>query len=212
MIMTPSNTARIFLALWPTAAERCALADWQVKLKDLGRVMRPETLHATLLFIGEVEVDRLEALKLAVEEISATRFELCFDEARYWQHNHIIYAAPRFVPPALQQLVGMLEHHLIMHRFRFAGPHPNLTPEGEGTIVPSHFGQKSDFDKRQIERGAMHSFREYKPHVTLLRNACWGEEPLPAMPSVRWHIKDFVLVQSLGGGVGYRELARFPLC
>ncbi len=174
MMMTPSNTVRIFLALWPTAAERCALADWQVKLKDLGRVMRPETLHATLLFIGEVDVDRLEALKLAAEEVSATRFELCFDEARYWGHNHIIYAAPRFVPPALQQLVGKLEHHLIMHRF--------------------------SFDQY-----------EYKPHVTLLRNACWGEEPLPAMPPVRWHIKDFVLVQSRGGGVGYRELARFPL-
>ena len=58
----------------------------------------------------------------------------------------------------------------------------------------------------------MHGFdfdrREYKPHVTLLRNArC--DDPLPKMPVVRWHVNDFAMVQ--GGGPNYQVLARFPL-
>lgn len=115
------DTARIFFALWPTGAERRALAAWQATLKDLcgGRLMAPATLHNTLVFLGEVELARLEALKLAAEEVTAARFELCFDQARYWGHNHILYAAPGVVPPQLVQLVGELERHLIAHRFKF---------------------------------------------------------------------------------------------
>ena len=115
------STARIFFALWPADAERGGLAAWQARLQPLcgGRVMRAESLHATLVFLGEVEVDRLEALKLAAEEVSAKRFELCFDQARYWGHNHILYAAPGDVPPKLVQLVSELTRHLIEHRFKF---------------------------------------------------------------------------------------------
>lgn len=115
------DTARIFFALWPTDNERRALAAWQVTLKELcgGRVMTPATLHNTLVFIGEVELARLEALKLAADEVIAARFNLRFDQARYWGHNHILYAAPGVVPPQLVQLVSELERHLIAHRFKF---------------------------------------------------------------------------------------------
>ena len=173
-----TDTARIFFAFWPTGTERRGLVDWQVALKALcgGRVMRTETLHATLVFLGEVAVDRLESVKLAAEEVSAECFDLCFDRARYWGHNHILYAAPDAVPPQLLQLVCELERHLLMHRFKFEQ-------------------------------------REYKPHVTLLRNARWTDDPLPEMPPVRWRINDFVLLQSepQNEGVRYRILARFPL-
>lgn len=138
----------------------------------MGRVMRPATLHATLIFLGEIEVARLEALQLAASEVAAKSFELCFDEARYWGHNHIIYAAPSSTPHALLQLVSGLEQSLIRHRFKFEQ-------------------------------------REYKPHVTLLRNVHWTDDPLPEMKPVCWKIKDFVLVQ--GGGMNYQVLAHFPL-
>ena len=169
-----SDIARIFLALWPSPPERRALAAWQERLKDMGRVMRPATLHATLVFLGEIEVSRLEALLLAAGEVAARSFELCFDEARYWGHNHIVYAAPSVVPDALLHLVSELEQSLIRHRF--------------------------NFDQR-----------EYKPHITLLRNAHWTDDPLPEMKPVCWKIKDFVLVQSQGGVMNYRVLAHFPL-
>lgn len=176
---TPDNqTERVFFALWPTAAGRGELAAWRMPLKSLcgGRAMRGETLHATLLFVGEVEPARLEALQLAAREVSGERFELCFTEARYWGHNHIVYAAPQHMPQQLAQLVHALERRLTRHRF--------------------------SFDKR-----------EYKPHVTLLRNAHWTDTPLPGMRPVCWQIRDFALVQSLrrDGVASYRVLARFPL-
>jgi 2'-5' RNA ligase len=176
----PSNqlTARVFFALWPTAAERSQLAAWQIPLQRLcgGRAMRGETLHNTLVFLGEVEQSRLEALQLAALEISAACFELYFDEARYWGHNHIVYAAPIHVPQLLAQLVSALEQRLMKHHFKFEQ-------------------------------------REFKPHVTLLRNAHWTDLPLPKMHPVRWQIQDFALVQSgqQSGLANYQVLARFAL-
>ena len=175
---TDHPAARVFFALWPTATERNHLAAWQTPLKRLcgGRAMRGETLHNTLVFIGDIDQSRLEALQLAAQEVSGESFELCFNDARYWGHNHIMYAAPDEAPQQLAQLAGALEHSLIRHGFQFDS-------------------------------------RDYKPHVTLLRNAHWTDAPLPAMQPVCWQIKGFALVQSVqrGGLAGYRVLARFPL-
>ena len=176
-------TARVFFALWPTAAERAQLAAWQAPLKRLcgGRAMRGETLHNTLVFIGDVELYGLEVLQLAAQEVAGEGFELCFDEARYWEHNHIVYAAPSHTPQQLTQLVDALEQRLTANRFKFASHHPVS--------------------------------RDYQPHVTLLRNARWSDTPLPAMQPASWQIGDFALVQSAprNGLANYRVLARFPL-
>lgn len=126
--MNPANddqaeqqTVRIFFALWPDVAERERLAGWQESLQRLigGRCMRSDTLHATLVFVGRIAVHRLEALQLAAQEVSAQRFALRFDQARYWGHNHLAYAAPSRVPPQLLQLVQGLEAGLGRHRFQF---------------------------------------------------------------------------------------------
>ncbi|BBJ00411.1 RNA 2',3'-cyclic phosphodiesterase [Ferrigenium kumadai] len=117
----PDSTARVFFALWPNAAERAALAGWQPPLRELcgGRAMLAANLHNTLVFIGNIAEHRLEALKLAAQEVEAERFKLRFDLARYWGHNHIVFAAPHSAPPQLAQLVHDLEQHLERHRFRF---------------------------------------------------------------------------------------------
>lgn len=122
MSHSPDNpTARVFFALWPAEAESEALAAWQGPLKQLcgGRAMRQETLHVTLVFLGEVERARLESLRRAAQEVRAEGFELCFDAAHYWGHNHIVYAAPDHTPPQVAQLVGALEHSLAGHGFTF---------------------------------------------------------------------------------------------
>ena len=113
--------ARVFFALWPTAAERRQLSTWQKPLHKLygGRAMRGETLHNTLVFIGNVELSRLEALQLAAQEVGGQRFKLCFDTAQYWAHNRIVYAAPADPPQQLVQLVDKLQKRLAMHGFEF---------------------------------------------------------------------------------------------
>jgi RNA 2',3'-cyclic 3'-phosphodiesterase len=172
------SSIKVFFALWPTALENSHLASWQAPLKRLcgGRAMRDETLHNTLVFIGNIERSRLEALQLSAQEARATHFELCLDEARYWGHNRIVYASPGHVPQQLAQLATALRQCLKRHYFKF-------------------------------------DLREYKPHVTLLRNAHWTDVPLPEMQPVCWQIQDFALVQSIqqNGLANYRVLARFPL-
>jgi 2'-5' RNA ligase len=167
---------RLFFALWPSAAGRTALSAWQPPLSELcgGSPMRADTLHATLVFLGEVAEHRLESLQLAAQETDFRRFELKLAAAHYWGHNRIVYAAPETTPQPLAELVRDLELNLRRHRFRFEE-------------------------------------RPYKPHVTLLRHAKWGDAPLPPVPAVRWQVRNFALVQSLGGeqGARYEVLARF---
>jgi 2'-5' RNA ligase len=169
---------RVFFALWPSDAERAALAAWQPALHKQcgGRIIRADTLHNTLVFIGNIGPHRLEALRLAAQEAGGEGFRLKFAEARYWRHNRIVYAAPDSTPPELARLVRQLEQRLAAHRF--------------------------DFDTRP-----------YQPHVTLLRNAAWGDAPLPEMGGVTWRANEFALVQSAPDehGANYRVLARFPL-
>lgn len=122
--MTAEKTnrkVRVFFALWPSDAERAALAAWQLPLHQLcgGRAMRAETLHATLVFLGDVEENRLEALQLAAQEVEAHAFQLPFDVAHYWQHNRILFASASEAPPLLLDLVDGLERSLSRHRFHF---------------------------------------------------------------------------------------------
>lgn len=121
MSHSSDTTVRVFFALWPTAAEYGQIGAWQKPLMNLagGRAMRTDMLHATLVFVGAIGQSRLEALQLAAQEVDAAEFELCFDEARYWGHNHIVYAAPKRVPQQLVQLVGALEQRLAAHHFKF---------------------------------------------------------------------------------------------
>ncbi len=176
--LSEQQGVRVYFALWPTTTERNLLGAWQEPLQHLcgGRAMRHETLHNTLVFIGEIEPCRLEALQLAAQEVSGHGFELRLDVARYWGHNHIVYAAPARVSQQLRKLVSALEKSLSRHGFKFEQ-------------------------------------REYKPHVTLLRNAHWTDVPLPEMQAASWQIKDFALMETVlqDGATNYRVLARFPL-
>ena len=113
--------AKVFFALWPAAAERGRLAAWLHPLRKLcgGREMRGETLHCTLVFIGEVAQSGLEDLCSAAREAGGVSFELSFDQAHYWEHNHIVYAAPGRAPQQLRQLVDNLQKRLTARGFNF---------------------------------------------------------------------------------------------
>lgn len=102
--------------------------------------MRSETLHNTLVFIGNIALSGLEPLQLAAQEVSGVGFALCFDVARYWGHNHIVYAAPVHLPQPLTQLVLGLEQSLTMHGFKFDSreylPHVTLMRNAHWTDMP----------------------------------------------------------------------------
>ncbi len=133
---------RLFFALWPDAAAREALATWQTQLRSLcgGTAMRPDTLHTTLVFLGAVAGQRLEALKLAAQEVAFGPFEVEFNQVRYWGHNHIVYAAPAQAPLSLIRLVETLHGHLIEHGFRCEDkpyqPHVTLLRHAQWSDAP----------------------------------------------------------------------------
>ena len=136
------NYRRLFFALWPNVTEHTALAAWQPPLQELcgGKPMRSDTLHCTLVFLGEVSEQCLPALCLAAREVDTPSFELNLTTVQYWGHNHIVYAAPVSVPPALITLVSDLEYALRKHHFHFEvrpyQPHVTLLRHACWTDAP----------------------------------------------------------------------------
>ncbi|MBK7898242.1 MAG: RNA 2',3'-cyclic phosphodiesterase [Azonexus sp.] len=101
---------RCFFALWPDAGLRGELA---AALKALpgGRPSRPETLHLTLEFLGELSPAAIEAAGRAAATVHAQAFSWTLDHFGYWRHNRILWAGGTS-PPELDQLVRGLRHEL----------------------------------------------------------------------------------------------------
>lgn len=168
MNQSKEKNMRLFFAFWPNDAERAAMAAWQPLLRELcgGRVMRTDTLHATLVFLGEVGEHRLQALQLAAQEVNSRRFELILTTVHYWGHNHIAYAAPEAIPPQLAELVHELERSLRKHHFHFDvrpyKPHVTLLRNAQWSDahlppMPTVRWQFNDFvlvQSKQNEQGA----------------------------------------------------------
>lgn len=97
---------RVFFALWPDAACAAALHARARQLQQAcgGRVMRRDTLHLTLAFLGDVAADRLAALCAAADRIRGTAFELVFDHVGSWHGHRIVWLAPSAVPAPLGTL------------------------------------------------------------------------------------------------------------
>ncbi len=104
------ETARVFFALWPDAAAAAhmhAIAEqWHDSLG--GRVTREDTLHATLVFIGEIETARLPVLLALASGIELPGFELALDRRDCWRHNRIAHLGASRMPEALSNLQSEL--------------------------------------------------------------------------------------------------------
>ena len=74
-----------------------------------GKTTRPETLHLTLLFLGNFPVDRIPELIAAARTVRFSRFSLCPDRLGAWTHNRLLWAGCSEVPPALVALVASLQ-------------------------------------------------------------------------------------------------------
>lgn len=58
------STMRLFYALWPAPTLATSLASWaeQACPATGGRIMRTETLHLTLAFLGNIDMETAEEL------------------------------------------------------------------------------------------------------------------------------------------------------
>ena len=118
------ETIRVFFAIWPDAVAKRQLDELAERLEAVceGRKVRAENIHLTLVFLGEVSVDRLDALCLAAGEAQSTglrAFDFAVEEIRYWKHNRIAWAGTRKIPQELLDLVNALQNSLAAAGFSF---------------------------------------------------------------------------------------------
>ncbi len=94
---------------------RARLAAQARRLHQLwgGRIMRPETLHLTLVFIGNVAHNLLPNRLGVPHGVDIPAFATVFDRADCWRHNRIGFLTATSPPQALFDLVQALEGSLI---------------------------------------------------------------------------------------------------
>jgi 2'-5' RNA ligase len=105
---------RLFFALWPDDEVRAQLARWSRELRAVcgGRPTRPENLHVTLAFLGNVEDARVAEVERAAGEVAPRAIPLVVDQPGYWKHNRIAWAGASVVPTGIEVLVADLRSAL----------------------------------------------------------------------------------------------------
>lgn len=105
---------RLFFALWPAPETAGALAHWAQRMQRTagGRATRAGAIHLTLAFLGEVEPRRLQDAVTAARTVNGAAHALPLEEARYWEHNRVVWAGPREVPAPLAALAARLREAL----------------------------------------------------------------------------------------------------
>lgn len=105
----PSRRVRAFVALWPGERTRAALAAWQGRWRWSDARSTPSLLdafdlHATLHFLGAVDVERLPDVAAALAAVTPSpAFALRLRTGELWRGG-IAVALPLERPPALLDL------------------------------------------------------------------------------------------------------------
>jgi 2'-5' RNA ligase len=115
------DQARLFFALWPAPGVRGALDQLGRKLRTAcgGRQMRANNIHLTLVFLGNVELARLDALRAVADAVRVEPFAMILERLGWWKHNRVAWAAPETAPEPLQSLVRQLQEGLRGAGFAF---------------------------------------------------------------------------------------------
>lgn len=184
---------RIFIALDIPAEIRARMMEFAERARSYAseaRWARPEGLHVTLKFIGEVKEDKLERIKSALAGVKAAPFPVTFANAGFFPAPK----SPRVFwigvagGEALGQLAAAIDNATqsagVAKEERAYSPHLTLARAGSGP-------------------GAQH---QLKPLASFVETA-----PAPQFGTMT--AREFWLYQSQmqRGGSKYTKLQRFPL-
>jgi RNA 2',3'-cyclic 3'-phosphodiesterase len=114
------ETARLFFAIQPVSAIQIALSRMARKAaasERNGRCVKPENIHLTILFLGDVELDRVDSLREIAGSVTAQSFSLSIQGTLFWKKNRIVMARVDHYPTALFTLVDALKTALIAAGF-----------------------------------------------------------------------------------------------
>ncbi|NYT58600.1 RNA 2',3'-cyclic phosphodiesterase [Alcaligenaceae bacterium] len=90
------TSARIFFALWPSQADAAHLMAWAHDAHAAfgGRIMRADTLHLTLAFLGATPADRVQALVQAMQSWPAPVGPIVLRRFGRFAGPRIVWAGP----------------------------------------------------------------------------------------------------------------------
>jgi 2'-5' RNA ligase len=182
-------TRRLFVALWPHAPERGALALAAKGAVERaraagGRPVLPHDLHCTLCFLGAVAQGRVDrALQVAAAVADGRRVaapdrvgRFVWDNVEAWSRARVLCATSTAGDHFAEALAAALREAYAADGFR-----PDVKP--------------------------------FRPHVTLARKVSRVSD-LPALAPVTWRVDRISLVESAKGGGGesiYSVIDSWPL-
>lgn len=138
---------RLFFSLWPSEEVAARLGEIAATQAEQfgGKPSRLETLHLTLVFLGEVANETLPRLIEAARTVRASAFELDIDHVGYWSHNRLLWAGSSTPNPALaalqEKLAGALSEAgaAPFDAGRPFAPHVTLIRKlPKGRVPPAH--------------------------------------------------------------------------
>jgi RNA 2',3'-cyclic 3'-phosphodiesterase len=138
--LSAAETRRIFFAVWlaPEAAQAMHRTAVLAQQGCGGRAMRPETLHVTLAFLGDVSPAQLAVATAIADGIEGKEFFLTLDRLGYWKHNRILWAGAD--SPPLLALADVLSSGLRTDGFsidnRPFAPHVTLLRDARCPNTP----------------------------------------------------------------------------
>lgn len=100
---------RLFFALWPDEKTRQLINTFNQSIQSQGlKKVKPDNLHVTLVFLGNVD-DGAEALiRQGVGNIKVQPFVIRFDNLSYWKKPKILCVSTQHYDPQLFVLVDAL--------------------------------------------------------------------------------------------------------
>jgi 2'-5' RNA ligase len=136
-----NDRCRCFFALWPdeSVVETLDRVATEAHQTCGGRVMRRDTLHLTLAFLGDIPTGRVAEARRIADGLAAASFDLTIDLLGYWRHNRILWAGGA-VPPRLTFIADTLADGLRAAGFtldaRPFAPHVTLLRDAHCAAIP----------------------------------------------------------------------------
>ena len=168
--------SRLFFALWPDDRVRAELAAQRDRIAHdyAGRATRADTLHLTILFLGDVNELRVPTLMACGDCIKSAAFKLRIDACAHFPEARVAWLGCTEPPAALFDL-----HHALLPEVRAAQIsvdeseyQPHITVARSCTLFPSpHPIPEVDWpvesfvliDSRRTEAGPLYRVLKYWP-------------------------------------------------
>jgi len=160
-----SDTRRLFFALWPTEEVRQAIHAQSIKvLTQHCKPVHVDNLHMTLVFLGNINKEKINDYLQAANKVQAQPFELELNQWGAFQRPQILWLGCTSTPAALQALVTQLNAELSTCGFvadtRPYVPHMSIARKYKDKDLPAFSGcvhwaarEFSLLESRSTDRG-----------------------------------------------------------